>query len=167
MQQGETLSVLKLLPSREHRTQTSLAMAATELAKSASSSYRNYYSSKNQKYDGKSQVNRRDGYDFLDYGYGYDHHSAPSPPHSSSFSSYGHGGKVECCPLVVKPLVLAAIVGLIGLATAFLSQVIAMTMFTPPAPGKKRKRDLGVPLAELGGFLLKGRAKKDSKLTNS
>ncbi len=120
--------------------------------KSAASSLKDYYYQRLQRRP--QSVPRRAGYDYHEFG-DYDSYSG-SPPQSSSFSSYGGGhGKVECCPLVVKPLVLAALLGVIGLATAFLAQVISMTTFTPPT--RKRKRDLGVTLAELGHFLLKGK----------
>lgn len=55
-------------------------------------------------------------------GYGYGHHG------------HGHGYKLECCPLVVDPLTLAAILGFLAAATALLALVISASL------GRRKKR---------------------------
>ena len=74
--------------------------------------------------------------------------------------SYHGGGKVECCPLVVKPLVLVGIIALIGVATAFLDGVIAMTTFNMGGRRRRRRRGLGVNVGELDGYFFKGKTRK-------
>lgn len=60
-----------------------------------------------------------------------------SPGLAGSFSDqYG-----ECCPPVLDPYTLLALLGGIALATFFLQQVITMTMFVPPG---RKKRSFGI-----------------------
>ncbi len=58
-------------------------------------------------------------------GYGHSGHG-----HSGGYGGHGHGGygKAECCPLVVDPLTLGALLSFIGLATALLNTVITMSL---------------------------------------
>ena len=53
----------------------------------------------------------------------------------------GYGGEsiypLQCCPLVVDPLTVAAIVGLIGFGTFFLNTLITMNIMTV-VPRRKR-----------------------------
>lgn len=68
------------------------------------------------------------------YHYGNDY--------SGGFSSgYGH----QCCPLVVDPLTLTAILGGIAAATAFFNVLITMTLGRKKR--KKRNDDQGVTLS--------------------
>jgi hypothetical protein len=66
-------------------------------------------------------------------------------------SGYGHGHEEPCCPLVVDPLCLLAILGGIAGATYFLQLVIAKTF------GKKRRRRMAeVAPSLLEGYIAKG-----------
>lgn len=74
------------------------------------------------------------------YG-GYHSGSGSGYGHSGGFGhhGYGHGGhghkkKKDCCPLVVDPLTLAALMGAIGVATGFLNTLITMNI------SKRRRR---------------------------
>ncbi len=67
------------------------------------------------------------GGDHSGYGGGYDDHGGYS-------SGYGKK-KIECCPLVVDPLTLLALLGSIAAATAFFNVLITMNIV-----GKKRRR---------------------------
>ena len=52
---------------------------------------------------------------------------------------HGHGGygKLECCPLVVDPLTVAALLGTLGLATMILNALISASL------GRRKKRSDG------------------------
>ncbi len=99
--------------------------------------YNNYHRAMNNE-DGLSKRNSY-GYDDQ-YGYGeqddtsrQDHHYGYGD-HGGSHSGYGHHGHKDCCPLVVKPLVVAALLGGLALGTALLNLIVTMTI------GRKRKR---------------------------
>ncbi len=53
---------------------------------------------------------------------------------TGEFGGYGGGHEKECCPLVVKPLVLVALLGSLAAATAFLNVLITMNI------GRRRRR---------------------------
>ncbi len=81
---------------------------------------------------GSLSYNSRGGYPAPSYG---DYDDGGSPDHAKgAFSGYGHS-KVICCPLVVKPLVILALLGGIAAATAFFNVLITMN-----PPGKRRRR---------------------------
>ena len=69
-------------------------------------------------------------------GSGYGHSGYGG--HSGGYGGHGHhsgyGKKKECCPLVVDPLTLAALLGSIAVATFFLNTLITMNI------SKKRRR---------------------------
>ncbi len=78
-----------------------------------------------------------DGYGKLSLDHSYD-----STGYGTSHSGYGsHGSssygkkKLECCPLVVDPLALTALLGFLAGATAFLNVLITMNIM-----GKRRRR---------------------------
>jgi uncharacterized membrane protein len=73
--------------------------------------------------------NARDG-GHID-GYDSDSHSGGG----YSTGGYSSGGGSECCPLVIDPLTLTAILGFIAAATFLLQQLIVMTIM-----GRKRKK---------------------------
>ena len=83
-----------------------------------------------------------DPYDYVDRSYdrygshsGYGHHTG-----YGSHSGYGHHDSYDhhdCCPLVVDPLILCALLGLIAAATYFLRIQITMNM---NIVGRKRRR---------------------------
>ena len=57
-------------------------------------------------------------------------------------SGYGGGHKgADCCPLVVDPLTVAALLGFIGAATAALSNLIAANLAA--GGGRRKKRSIG------------------------
>ena len=125
--------------------------------------------------DGDWYLARRKGYDY-DYHNSYDRGGGGSDfqdkadRHSGSLSGFGghHGGGKECCPLVVKPLVILALLGTIGAATAFFNVLITMNIPAPAAGGggNKRRRRAGAEgglsssaAGRLGDVLLAGREK--------
>ena len=55
-----------------------------------------------------------------------------------SFSQSAYGGQKPCCPLVVDPLSLLALLGFIAAATALLNSVITMNIMAV-ATGRKRR----------------------------
>ena len=61
----------------------------------------------------------RSGYGHTSYGHsgGHGHHSGYGHSASYGHSSYGHD---DCCPLVIDPLLLTALLGFIAAATYFL-----------------------------------------------
>ena len=80
-----------------------------------------------------------DPYDYVERSYGshsgYGHHTG-----YGSHSGYGHHESYdyhECCPLVIDPLILCALLGLIAAATYFLRIQITMNM---NIVGRKRRR---------------------------
>lgn len=74
---------------------------------------------------------RSDAYDRADPGY-----DRSDTGYGGYSSGYGYG-KEECCPLVVDPLTLLALIGGIAAATFFLNTLITMNIM---ARKKKRKR---------------------------
>ncbi len=98
-----------------------------------------------------------DEYDYLEYyplsrrGYAAYYDTDPYKHYSndrSSFvasSGYGHD---DCCPLVVDPLTLVAILGAIAAATFFLNT--AITMNIPPPRRRKRDDEFGVVKSQYG-----------------
>ena len=87
--------------------------------------YRDYYNYRDAYgYNEADALSRRSGYGHSDYHHDYDKHG--------SLDHYGH--KKECCPLVVKPLVVLALLGSIAAATAFFNTLITMNI------GRKRRR---------------------------
>lgn len=68
------------------------------------------------------------GYGSSGYGGGGGH---------SGHSGYGVKGSIPCCPLVVDPLTLGAILGFLGLATALLIPLISASL------GRRKKRSDG------------------------
>lgn len=74
---------------------------------------------------------------------GYDTQSPPEVHYgvfSGSGSGYGHSsgsGSIPCCPLVVDPLTLAAILGLLTGGTVLLSMLISASL------GRRKKRSDG------------------------
>ena len=93
---------------------------------------------KSQRYKYEKDFNPYDYIDRIDrYGShsGYGHHTG-----YGSHSGYGHHESYdyhECCPLVVDPLILCALLGLIAAATYFLRIQITMNM---NIVGRKRRR---------------------------
>ena len=89
-------------------------------------------------------VGRTEGASDTRYDNGYKQGGKPNDPalEKSSKSEGNYGaymsghGKVECCPLVVKPLVLLAILAALAAATAFLNVLITMNL----GRRKRRKR---------------------------
>ena len=77
-------------------------------------------------------LRRDDHYGHHDHGYG--HHDHGYGHHDHGYGHH-HSYKKECCPLVVDPLTLAALLGALAAASFLLSQVIATTLRK-----KKRKR---------------------------
>lgn len=75
---------------------------------------------------------------------GYGHSGYRDPYGSPSGYGGGHGGghKDDCCPLVVDPLALTALLGLLAAATVFLNNVIQMTNLVM-APAGFRSQNLG------------------------
>ncbi len=78
---------------------------------------------------------RRSDYEPVEYGStgsgsGYEGGGSAGGSFSGSGSGHGGGGgmKTPCCPLVVDTLTLAAILGLIAGATAFLNVLITMSL---------------------------------------
>ena len=71
-------------------------------------------------------------------GFHYGDRSSPGgddDDDSNSVGAYMSGhGVVECCPLVVKPLVLVALLGTLAAAVAFLNVLITMNI------GRRRRR---------------------------
>jgi len=65
---------------------------------------------------------------------------------SGALSGYGH--KVECCPLVVKPLVVLSLLGLLAFATFFLNILITMNI-TMRRRRRRRKRTVAETLSDL------------------
>ena len=59
------------------------------------------------------------------YGYGHSTGGYGSTSHGGYSSGYGHD---DCCPLVVDPLTLTAILGAIAAATAFFNVLITMNI---------------------------------------
>ncbi len=114
---------------------------------------------------GSLSYNSRGGYPAPSYG---DYDDGGSPDHAKgAFSGYGHS-KVICCPLVVKPLVILALLGGIAAATAFFNVLITMNIPAPAAGGggNKRRRRAGAEgglsssaAGRLGDVLLAGREK--------
>ena len=76
--------------------------------------------------------NRRDfdPYDYVDRSYG--HHDPYHVSGYGSHSGYGHASYDDhghdCCPLVVDPLTLCALLAFIAAATYFLRRAITMNM---------------------------------------
>ena len=72
------------------------------------------------------------------YDTGVGSHTSGYGGHSGGYGGHGHhsgyGKKKECCPLVVDPLTLAALLGSIAVATFFLNTLITMNI------SKKRRR---------------------------
>ena len=55
--------------------------------------------------------------------------------------SYSHGyGHDDCCPLVVDPLTLVALLGAVAAATAFFNVLITMNVTAGDGGGRMRKR---------------------------
>ena len=84
----------------------------------------------------------RSGYGDRSYGHsssGYGHSSSGYGSHSGyGHSSYDyHDDHHECCPLVIDPLVMCALLGFIAAATWFLRTAITMNM---NIVGRKRRR---------------------------
>ena len=81
-------------------------------------------------------------YDYYDYAAQNDRSRS-----EDQIDRSGYGGhKLACCPLVVDPLTLFALLGFIAAATAFLNVLITMNIM---APGRKRrKRDLSSTIKE-------------------
>ena len=90
-------------------------------------------------------TNRRDGYSTG--------HSAPATTasgYSAPHADYGYTTimeEQECCPLVVDPLTLIALIGFIAAATAFLNIQITMIL-----TGKRRKRGASTYLSQASSF---------------
>ena len=76
-------------------------------------------------------------------GYGHDHHGGHSGYHH-------HSGyhEVHCCPLVVDPLCLAAILGAIAGATVFLARTFQIEL----TGRRRRKREIEAPFGSTAGF---------------
>ncbi len=102
--------------------------------------YNNYYGGGK---DNDAYLSKRNSYGYDDhYGYGgeqdevsrQDHYGYDD--HGGSHSGYGHHGghKEDCCPLVVKPLVVLSLLGGLALAAALLNVAITMML------GGRRKR---------------------------
>ncbi len=110
--------------------------------------YNRYYGSAN---DGT--FSKRNSYAYDDhYGYGdkdeisrHDHYGYSD--HGGSLSGYGHHDHKDCCPLVVKPLVLLSILGGIALGAALLN--VAITMELGMMKKKRRSLDNGSALVSL------------------
>ncbi len=91
------------------------------------------YYDRRRDYDAKDYI-RRDPYYYRDNG-GYDYGPIDRMGIDNRADyGYGHGHKKECCPLVVKPLVVLATLGAIAAATAFFNVLITMNI------GRKRRR---------------------------
>ena len=71
-----------------------------------------------------------DPYDYVDRSYG--HHDPYHVSGYGSHSGYGHASyddhSHDCCPLVVDPLTLCALLAFIAAATYFLRRAITMNM---------------------------------------
>ena len=99
-----------------------------------------------------------DGFGSLSSGYG---HSGYGSSHSSYGGHGGHGGGYssgyghdDCCPLVVDPLTLTAILGAIAAATAFFNVLITMNIT------RRKKRETNILAESLRDTLWKGNGKK-------
>ena len=81
-------------------------------------------------------------------GYGHDHYGGHSGYHH-------HSGyhEVHCCPLVVDPLCLAAILGAIAGATVFLARTFQIEL----TGRRRRKREIEAPFGGTAGFYLRTR----------
>ena len=75
------------------------------------------------------------GYGHSSSGYGHSGHSGYG---HSSYGGYSGGYHDDCCPLVVDPLTLIALLSFLAAATFLLNEQITMSMLM--MPGKKRKR---------------------------
>ncbi len=113
-------------------------------------SYNRYYGDDNLSkrysyaYDDQDDISRLDR-----YGYG---------DHGGSLSGYGHHGPKNCCPLVVKPLVLVSLLG--GLAIGTIVVNIAVTMMLGMMRRKRRSWDDGsglVSLEHIEDLIVEGR----------
>lgn len=82
-----------------------------------------------------------------------------SGQHSSGYGGHsGHGGGgTECCPLVVDPLTLTALLGFIAASTALLNTVITMNL-----TGRRRRRAMAETsnTSILDGWLQSGKGKQ-------
>ena len=83
-----------------------------------------------------------DPYKYVDRSYDhYDPYSSHSSSGYGSHSGYGHASydshDHDCCPLVVDPMTLCALLGLIAAATYFLRRAITMNM---NIVGRRRKK---------------------------
>ena len=68
-------------------------------------------------------------YDRSGYGYGYDdHHSGYGADVGYGHSGYEYHDDHMCCPLVVDPLALCALLGFIAAGTYFLRTAVTMNM---------------------------------------
>ena len=108
-------------------------------------------------YDDKYRSNKYnvgrdfDPYDYVDRNYrtygshsGYGHHSGYGSHSGYGHESYDHH---DCCPLVVDPLILCALLGLIAAATYFLRIQITMNM---NIVGRKRRRKRSFEIKHVG-----------------
>jgi hypothetical protein len=93
-------------------------------------------------------------YDYTEYKSDRSSNSKQSSVHSSGFGDqtgaggYGSDHKDECCPLVVCPLTLLALLGLLAGGTGFLANLINKKL----GGGRKKKRS--TPSVEWIGYLL-------------
>ena len=71
----------------------------------------------------------RSGYDYHDYG---GQHNSYASPSGGGYGHHHHGG--DCCPLVVDPMTLCALLGSIALATYFLGNIVIPAEIMPPTP---------------------------------
>ncbi len=117
-----------------------------------------YYDERGYKGTRDSGLRKRNGYGDYDYYYQkpYQHHQGYDQiDRHGSLSGFGSGhGKVTCCPLVVKPLVILALLGGIAAATAFFNVLITMNIM---GRRRRRKREGGVNMLErIEDLALKG-----------
>ena len=69
----------------------------------------------------------------------------------ADYGGYGHEEKKECCPLVIKPLVLLALLGTLAAATAFLNVLITMNI------GRRKRRRRSSPVGSSSSSALVNR----------